>query len=230
MPAEPETRTVPDPDDAAIRALDLAQRAATGDASSQRELVSRLLPRVRSTVHYLAGGHRDADDLVQEALVAILRGIGGYRGDASLERWADRVAVRTALKTLRRGRRRERVVALRPEPPQGTGHLEGELQRRALRRQLARLLERLDPKRRVAVVLHWVRGYTIDEIAELTDSNPHTVRDRLHVSRRKLKKWIVKDPLLRDWAAVFSDEVEAMQSPLEPLRRGPPDAEPGCEP
>ncbi len=191
----------PHGDDAA-----LTRRAAAGDERAQRQLVERLLPRVRSTVHYLAGGHRDADDLVQNSLVGVLRAAGGYRGDASLERWADRIAVRTALRGLRQRRKRDQLVSLTDQLPEHARRTEGDLQRRALRKRLAQLLERLSPDRRAVVVLHWVRGYTIPEIAELLDTSPHTVRDRLHVGKRKLKKWICKDPVLRDWATAFQDE------------------------
>ena len=73
------------------RALALA--AAAHDAAARRRVVERLLDRVRTTVYYLAPAHPDADDMVQMALVEVLRGLGGFRGDARLETWADRINV-----------------------------------------------------------------------------------------------------------------------------------------
>jgi RNA polymerase sigma-70 factor (ECF subfamily) len=190
------------------RALDLevARRAGEGDDAARRELAGRLLPRVRTTVHYLAAGDRDADDLVQQALVEVLRVVGTYRGEASLEYWADRVVVRTALRRIRQRRWREGIVRLDPDE---TGCADAGQQRaharQELRQRLARHLERLSVDRRTAVVLHWVRGYTIPEIADLTDAKLNTVRGRLRDARQQLRRQLLKDPVLRDWAGLDDD-------------------------
>lgn len=186
---------------------ELAQRAGDGDDSARRELAWRLLPRVRTTVHYLAGGDRDADDLVQQALVEVLRVVGTFRGDASLEYWADRVVVRTALRRIKQRRWRENIVRLDPEEAGATdGGQERAYERTELRRRLATHLEQLTPERRTDVVLHWVRGYTIPEIADLTGTKLNTVRGRLRDAKRQLKKQLMKDPVLRGWAESIHDK------------------------
>lgn len=197
---------VHDPQRQGLVEVELTRAAARGEEEAQRQLVERLLPRVRTTLHYLAGGDRDADDLVQNALVTILRSAQGYRGEASLERWADRIAVRTALRALRKRRRREQIVRPMADMPEVGRGTEGELRRRQLRRQLAWHLGRLNPQQRATIVLHWVRGYTVDEIAGLTEASAHTVRDRLHAGKAKLKKWMQKDPALVGWAMDLHDE------------------------
>ncbi len=190
------------------RSLDreLARRAGDGDEAARRELAWRLLPRVRTTVHYLAAGDRDADDLVQQALVEVLRVVGTYRGDASLEYWTDRVVVRTALRRIKQRRWRETIVRLDTEEPGAADAVqESSYERRELRRRLAVHLERLSVDRRSAVVLHWVRGYTIPEIADLTGAKVNTIRGRLRDAKRQLRKQLLKDPVLRDWAESIHD-------------------------
>ena len=189
--------------------LELTHRAGLGDDSARRELTRRLLPRVRNTVHYLAAGDRDADDLVQMALVEVLRVVGSFRGDASLEHWADRVVVRTALRQIKRRRWREGIVRL-DEVDRGAAEAPQEdvAGRRQLRQRMATLLENLSPERRTAVVLHWVRGYTIPEIAELTGAKLNTVRGRLRDAKRELRRLIMKDPVLGDWAESIHDPGE----------------------
>jgi DNA-directed RNA polymerase specialized sigma24 family protein len=49
------------------------------------------------------------------------------------------------------------------------------------------------------VVLHHVQGYGIVEVAEMTGAPVNTVRDRLRVGRRQLRKRILGDPALRGW-------------------------------
>jgi len=190
------------------RSLDreLARRAGDGDEAARRELAWRLLPRVRTTVHYLAAGDRDADDLVQQALVEVLRVVGTFRGDASLEYWADRVVVRTALRRIKQRRWRETIVGLDSEEPGAAeASQERSYERRELRQRLAAHLENLSVDRRTAVVLHWVRGYTIAEIADLTGTKLNTIRGRLRDAKRQLQKQLLKDPVLRDWAESIHD-------------------------
>jgi RNA polymerase sigma-70 factor (ECF subfamily) len=193
------------------RSLDreLARRAGDGDEAARRDLAWRLLPRVRTTVHYLVAGDRDADDLVQQALVEVLRVVGTFRGDASLEHWADRVVVRTALRLIKQRRWRESIVRLDPEEPGAAEPgQERSYERRDLRRRLAHHLEELSTERRTVVVLHWVRGYTIPEIADLMGTKLNTVRGRLRDAKRQLRKQLLKDPVLREWAESNHDTSE----------------------
>src|SRR4051812_17546365 len=76
--------------------LDLAQGALTC-ASTRDALTRRLWPRVRRLVASFLRGSADADDAAQQALMEILRAMPGFRGEARLESWADRIAVRTAI-------------------------------------------------------------------------------------------------------------------------------------
>jgi RNA polymerase sigma-70 factor (ECF subfamily) len=189
-----------DRDDAAARTgLSLAQAAAAGDVHAQRELVTRLLPRVRRTVGWLVGADRDADDFVQLALVEVLRSAGGFRGESSLETWADRIAVRTARHALRKRRDREMVVVAEPRDDSGaTGDADaGQL----LRRDVARALSCVPAERRVCLVLKLVYQYSVAEIAEMTGARVNTVRDRLRVGRRELRKAALRDPALRAFIA-----------------------------
>ncbi len=188
---------------------ELARRAGDGEEAARRELAWRLLPRVRTTVHYLAAGDRDADDLVQQALVEVLRVVGTFRGDASLEYWADRVVVRTALRRIKQRRWRETIVQLDSEEPGAADAVqERSYERRELRRRLAIHLEKLSMDRRTAVVLHWVHGYTISEIADLTGAKVNTIRGRLRDAKRQLRKQLLKDPVLREWAESIHDKNE----------------------
>lgn len=188
-------------------AVALAQAAGEGDARANRELAERLLDRVRATVCYLAAGDRDADDLVQLALVAILRSARTFRGECSLERWGDRIAVRTALREIKRRRWRERIVGLEGEVVrEGQVSPDHDIQRRLLRERLALLLGQLSPDRRLAVTLHWMHGYSVQEIADIAGAPVNTIRDRLRTGKKQLKRHLNKDPALRDWARSFIDE------------------------
>jgi RNA polymerase sigma-70 factor (ECF subfamily) len=183
----------------------LARAPEAGDLRLRRELVDRLLDRVRTTVRYLVAHDRDADDLVQLSLMEILRSVDSFRGESRIEAWADRITIRTSMRALRRRRLLERRVVLDDEGSAVEAVADEVGQEQALvrlrmRRRLADLLQRLSPERRVVVLLRWVHGYSVKEIAALTGAPVNTVRDRLQVGKRQLRKLILTDPLLCEWA------------------------------
>jgi RNA polymerase sigma-70 factor (ECF subfamily) len=178
--------------------------AADATGLDPRALAERLLDRTRATVHYLLGADPDADDIAQQAMIEILRSAAGFRGESRLESWADRITVRTALRAV--GRRRRRPLLGPPpeeelESPDGERALEpGQeqaLRLGRLRRRLARHLGALPPPRRVAVLLRFVHGYSIEEIAALTEAPRNTVRDRLRVGKLELRRSFERDGWLR---------------------------------
>ena len=65
-------------------------RVAQADSSAQSELVHRLMGRVYRTTASLLRSRSDADDATQMSLLEIMKSAGTYRGQSSLETWADR--------------------------------------------------------------------------------------------------------------------------------------------
>jgi serine/threonine-protein kinase len=86
----------------------LARDAAT-DPLARHALACRLTPRVRRLSASLLRVGSDAEDASQLALLEIMRSVSGFRGESSLETWADRIAVHTALRLA--GQRRLGVIA-----------------------------------------------------------------------------------------------------------------------
>lgn len=180
--------------------VEMTQAASRGDRRARRLMAERLLDRVRTTIRYISADDRDQDDWVQIAMIEILRSARTFQASGSLESWADRIAVRSAMRHLKRRRRKESVVELdadpryEPEINPSEGHT-----RMAIRRQVARLLGTISGERRTCVVLRLVYGYSIDEIAAMTDAPRNTVRDRLKRGRKQLKEKVRRDALLKEW-------------------------------
>ncbi|HJL39800.1 MAG TPA: sigma-70 family RNA polymerase sigma factor [Myxococcales bacterium LLY-WYZ-16_1] len=162
---------------------------AVRDREAAGELLQRLLPRVRNLVRYLVRGDGEVDDMAQQGLIAILKGLPSYRGDAPVERWADRIVARTVFAHLRRERReneKRRVLALVPDPeaaPTGYG----------LRRDLVRWLDGLPEAQRDALVLHHVVGLTTPELAEWLGVSAETAKSRLRLGMQKLRERLGSD-------------------------------------
>ncbi|MEV0445659.1 sigma-70 family RNA polymerase sigma factor [Streptomyces spectabilis] len=78
-------------DGAGLTALVVAGRA--GDARAQDELVAAFLPLVYNIVGRALSGHADVDDLVQDVMVRMLRGLPGLRDPASFRSWLVAIAM-----------------------------------------------------------------------------------------------------------------------------------------
>ncbi|MGD8862349.1 MAG: RNA polymerase sigma factor [Myxococcales bacterium] len=173
--------------------LGLMKLVAEGDAHAQRVLAHRLAPRVQRITGRLVANRADAEDAAQLALIEILRSAGSFREEASIERWADRITVRTTLRHARDQRKRFWSLGSRVDPDEVRAALVDPAQRGQTPRKLEEYLAELPEARREALVLKHGLGYTTEEIAELTGKPVGTVKDRLVAARRQLRKLIQRE-------------------------------------
>jgi RNA polymerase sigma-70 factor (ECF subfamily) len=177
--------------DAVSLELESVRRAASGDARAQAWLARRVVGRVRRVARALARNAADADDAAQLSLIEVLRSAHGYRGEAGLDAWAGRIAARTTLRHLARERRMaDSVVAEAPAPSTSTAT--DELQE-ALPRDLRCYLDELPEAQRTAIVLHHALGCSLDEVAEMAEVSPNTVKGRLRLGLAALRKLVRRD-------------------------------------
>lgn len=167
---------------------ELAQRARSGDTAALERLFLSLLPRVRNLVRYLVRGDRDVDDLSQEALLTLLRGLDTYRGEGEFRAWADRVVARSVFATLKR--RPDQPTELEPTTPHefSQGSTSTPPDAYCVRRQLVAHLDTLPDSQRGALVRHHVLGMTVPEVSEELGVSQETVRSRLRLGRDRLRR------------------------------------------
>ena len=154
------------------------------------EEVARDYGRFMYSVAYrLAGNDEDAQDLVQEALIRVRRGLERYE-PGSLEGWLARIVTNVFLDEVRRRRRRptdalpddpERVLPASPAADEVSTQLSAEI-------QLA--LAALPEDFRVPVVLCDVADQSYEQIAATLGVPIGTVRSRLHRGRRMLRSML----------------------------------------
>jgi RNA polymerase sigma factor (sigma-70 family) len=142
-----------------------------------------------SVAYRLTGNDADAQDLVQEVLLRVRRGLATYQ-PGSMEGWLSRIATNAFLDDVRRRQRRpteplpddpERVLAAGED-------VESTIAAVSLGDDVQDALRRLPEDFRVAVVLCDVIGLPYDEIADRLDVPVGTVRSRIHRGRSALRK------------------------------------------
>lgn len=161
----------------------------TNEGVPSWEEIARDHGRFLYTVAYrLTGNDDDAQDLVQDVLLRVRKGLESYR-PGSMEGWLSRITTNAFLDDLRR--RRRRPLDLLPEDPERvippSPSADEDLESQALPEDVQAALRRLPPEYRSAVVLSDVVGLTYQEISEALAVPVGTVRSRLHRGRALLR-------------------------------------------
>lgn len=181
--ARPERGNTPLGDSIPQGDLELMARVARGDKDAQRQVARRLFRRVEGLCRAVLRGSEEALDARQLSILEILRSAHSFRGTSTLERWADRITVRTALRAAARERRAH--------------HAPLDLQRKTTNPAsesdlLAReYLDGLSERQRLVVVMRHGLEYSIEEIAEVTGVSKNSVKDRLLRARSIMRRaWL----------------------------------------
>jgi RNA polymerase sigma-70 factor (ECF subfamily) len=183
--------------------LALARAAADRDATATATLLTQVGGIVLGTVRQVLGpGHPDVEDVAQEASIAFLGSLGEFRGECSTRRYAQRVALFTALTSRRRLVAQERLVdpdqpmEAKPAGPEASPLVETLAARR--RETLRKVLDSLPDVIAQALALHFILGHTVDEIAEATASPANTIWSRLRLGKQALRKILSENSDLRE--------------------------------
>jgi RNA polymerase sigma-70 factor, ECF subfamily len=171
---------------------ELAARARAGDRAAFGTLVERFAPQARRVARAVLQNPEDADDAAQDAFLSALVKLDQYDPRRPFGPWLMRIVANAA--TDRRRRRAVRQTEpLAPELAGGGSRPDRDTERRALGERLSAALAQLPARRRVAVVLFDVEGYSHAEIAGVLGVPEGTVRSEVFHARRALRA------LLRDW-------------------------------
>jgi RNA polymerase sigma-70 factor (ECF subfamily) len=181
----------------------LVDRCLTGEPAATRELFRRHRNRVHACLFRVLGSNRDMDDLLQEAFLQVFQSLRGWRAEASLATWIDRVAVRCAYRYLSQRRRRIVTDSLDEEATD----LAAPDNQPGARRQLARdgvlrlyaALDELSPAARLAFTLHELDGRSLHETAELVGSTVTATKLRVWRARKRIEAAAAADPVLSEF-------------------------------
>jgi RNA polymerase sigma-70 factor (ECF subfamily) len=185
----------------------LVDRCLTGEPAATRELFRRHKNRVHASLFRVLGSNRDMDDLLQDAFLQVFQSLRGWRAEASLATWIDRVAMRCAYRYLSKRGRRVTTEPLTDEPAHDGGGLAGYAGRAdgpGARRQLARdgvarlyaVLDELSAAARLAFTLHELDGRSLAETAEIVGSSLTATKLRVWRARKRIETAAAADPVL----------------------------------
>ena len=185
-------------------------RAQAGDAEAFQALVAPHRGELELHLYRMLGSTQDAEDVLQETLLAAWRDLGRFEGRASVRTWLYSIATNRALDALRAGRRRPRPAPMigLPEPtrraeplwlgPYPDALLEGVPDeapgpdarydtREAVTLAFVAGLQHLPPQQRAVLVLRDALGFHAAEVADMLDSSEASVKGALQRARATLE-------------------------------------------
>ncbi len=165
----------------------LAERVRRGDAGAFDQLVTRHMRRAFGVAYRLMGQREDAEDLVQEAFLAVLERIDTFQPGRSFAPWFYRILVNRGLNA-----RRSRSLRTTDEIPESAASASVAPDRAAeqgeLREELRAALDALPERQRTVVELFELEGFSSPEIAGILEISEGTVRWHLHEARKALRR------------------------------------------
>jgi RNA polymerase sigma-70 factor (TIGR02960 family) len=193
---------------------DLLSRARAGDGDAFRELTDPYRRELRVHCYRMLGSFQDAEDALQDTLLAAWQGLGRFEGRASARTWLYRIATNQCFNVLRTASRRPAKAwsipgVVPPEPtrlgevtwlePYPDALLEGAVdaqpgpearyeQAEAISLAFVTALQALPPRQVAVLVLRDVLGFRASEVADMLDSTVESVTSALKRARANLKR------------------------------------------
>ncbi len=201
----------------------LAAEARAGDPVAVRRVLDAVARPMLGVIRAVLGsGDRDAEDVLQDSLVGVIKGLGSFRGDSSFLHFARSIALRRSLEQRRRRVRRGPEVPLGNETTSedhgGLAEVSQEQLRAddrspaavaiaARRREAFReLLAELREEQAEAFAQHVLFGYSIQEIADQAGAPLDTIKSRLRLAKAALRARIQDDPTLLELSEIDDDD------------------------
>jgi len=193
---------------------DLITRARAGDGEAFRELTEPYRRELQVHCYRMLGSFQDAEDALQDTLLAAWQGLGGFEGRASIRTWLYRIATNRCLNALRAAKRRPAkewdIPEYEPPEPNRLGEvvwlepfpdalLEGAIdvplgpeagyeQTEAISLAFVTALQVLPPRQLAVLVLRDVLGFHANEVADMLDSTVESVNSLLKRARASLQR------------------------------------------
>jgi len=197
---------------------DLVYLARTGDSQAFGRLIGRHQLMAKSIAIRIVANEDIALDLVQESVVQAMLSLDNLRDPGAFRSWLSGIVINVCRGYLRD---RESDFLSLEILPDGSGidafgseasfsDPEGLAEERDLHNLILNAVEVLSPTQRQAVLLHYYRRLSIQEIAALADVSVNVVKVRLHRARKRLRNYLVRTYPDIDWIILQEQRRQTM--------------------
>ena len=162
-------------------------RIAAGDQEAFERLYQAYCPRIFRYLFALIEDRGTAEELTNDSLVAAWKGARHFRGQSKVSTWLFGIARYKGLNALRSRNVRTVEIAEAGELAETKGGPEAVVRSSQLEQTVREALRLLSPDQREVVELTFYQGLSYQEIAEIMQCPPNTVKTRMFYARKKLE-------------------------------------------
>lgn len=173
---------------AAATDSEIIERVLEGDVEAFGILVERYQHEFAAYAKYMMGSADEAADVVQESLVRAYRSLRRCRERANFKGWLFRIVSNQCKTHVTRRRRQAEMFSETAEEPVAPDDPDREAQAEELRRQVHEALQELPTEQREPLVLRYVEGWSVSEIAQFVGASVSAVKMRLLRARSALRE------------------------------------------
>jgi RNA polymerase sigma-70 factor, ECF subfamily len=184
--------------DATVHDEELLHAAKAGSHTAFAELQKMYAHRLYKCILSITRNHEDAEDALQDTLIRAYRGLPSFEGRSSLSSWLTRIAINSALMTMRKRRSRPEISFEQP-PGLEEESFTFDVRDNALNpeqlcdqhqrcERIHSAISRLDPKSRTTILVRISEETSMKEMARELDISVASVKSRLLRVRRRLRR------------------------------------------
>ena len=170
----------------------LVQEACSGDLEAFGQLVRRFQDMAYGYAYSILGDFHLAQDAAQEALVEAYRQLPNLRTPEAFPGWLRRIVLKYCDRLTRRKRIGTVPLDAAAEAPSDALAPDEIAQERDMRDAVLDAIKALPPGERTVTTLFYINGYSQKEVADFLDVPVTTVNNRLHASRKRLKRRMIQ--------------------------------------
>ncbi|NBW36829.1 MAG: sigma-70 family RNA polymerase sigma factor [Cytophagia bacterium] len=161
--------------------LILIKRILEGEQHLYAQLVNKHKRYAYSLALRVLEDKSDAEEVAQDAFVKAFKYLAGFNRDAKFSTWLYRIVFNTAISY-----KRKQKAKMQSIENVHIGYQQDALEKSDKKRFIEEAIAKLSEADRVAITLFYLQEFSLEEIADITNTPANTVKVRIHRARQRL--------------------------------------------
>ena len=186
---------------------EIIKKAQDGPVDAFERIVELYQNKVYSLVCHMMKNQNEVEDIAQEVFIKIYKNINKFQGKSSFYTWIYKITANTCLDELKK---KKKVIYLDEKIKTEDGEIDVEIasddkgqdqlyEEKEFQEKIKYYINKLEPKQKMMIVLRDIKGFSYEEISEITGQKLGTVKSQINRARLKLRKLLEKDGTFEDY-------------------------------
>ena len=161
--------------------IPVIERVLQGEQHLYAQLVNKHKSYAYSLALRVLENKPDAEEAAQDAFVKAFKYLGGFNREAKFSTWLYRIVFNTAISY-----KRKQKMKLQSIETIHLGYSQDSLEKNDKKKFIEQAISKLNEADRVAITLFYLQEFSLEEIADITNTPANTVKVRVHRARHRL--------------------------------------------